>query len=120
MALDSRSCAELLDVPDEEVREQFLDELGHITPKVGLDVAVGPLVGVFTRMPSARNGPHTMIAVVHLYRVVGGELTLSHEGLDLRYWPIEEVEDWHTTHETYARAARKRWASGSPLGAVSG
>jgi hypothetical protein len=77
------------------------------------------LVGVFTRMPNARNGPHTMIAVVHLCEVVGGELTLSHEGLALRYWPIDEMQQWHANHESYARAAYRAWQSEQLLPAVS-
>jgi hypothetical protein len=44
--------------------------------------------------------------VVHLCEIIGGELTLSHETSSLRYWSIEEMQDWHTTHEKYTRAAR--------------
>ena len=87
--------------------------------ETGLEIEVGPLVGVFTRMPGAKNGPHTMIAIVHLCEVVGGELTLSHEGLELRYWPIDEVQDWHATHERYARAAFEMWRSERLIPAVS-
>ena len=77
------------------------------------------IVGVFTRMPGAKHGPHTMIAIVHLCEVVGGELTLSHEGSALRYWPIDEVRGWHATHERYARAAFEMWRSERSLPAVS-
>jgi ADP-ribose pyrophosphatase YjhB (NUDIX family) len=90
-----------------------------VREETGLEVNVKQLVGVFTRMPSAKNGPHTMIAVVHLCEVVGGELTLSHEGLALRYWPIDEIQRWHATHERYARAAYEMWASERLLPAVS-
>lgn len=79
--------------------------------ETGLEVVIRQLVGVFTRMPGARNGPHTMIAVVHLCDVVGGALTLSHEGVALRYWPIDDVPTWHATHERYARAAHQAWQS---------
>lgn len=87
--------------------------------ETGLEVAVGPLVGVFTRMPSGAYGPHTMIAIVHLCRVIGGDLTLSHEGTDLRYWPIGEVRNWAANHERYARAAYKMWRSDMSVSAVS-
>jgi len=70
-------------------------------------------------MPSAEHGPHTLVAVVHLCDVVGGELTLSHEGTDLRYWPIEKMEAWHADHERYARAAHAAWRSEDLLPAVS-
>jgi ADP-ribose pyrophosphatase YjhB (NUDIX family) len=87
--------------------------------ETGLDVNVTQFVGVFTRLPSAERGPHTMIAVVHLCEVVGGELTLSHEGLDLRYWPLDEVPRWHGNHERYARVAYTMRQSEHLLPAVS-
>jgi ADP-ribose pyrophosphatase YjhB (NUDIX family) len=87
--------------------------------ETGLEIKVKQLVGVFTRMPSAEHGPHTMIAVVHLCEVIGGELTLSHEGSALRYWPIEEVQDWYAAHERYARAAHAVWRSERLLPAIS-
>jgi ADP-ribose pyrophosphatase YjhB (NUDIX family) len=88
--------------PDEKPAEAAVRETREET---GLEVRVKQLVGVFTRPASVKNGPHTMIAVVHWCEVVGGELTLSHEGLGLRYWAIDAVPRWHATHERYAQAA---------------
>ena len=87
--------------------------------ETGLTVEVKRLVGVFTRLPSAKNGPHTMIAIVHLCEVIDGELTLSHEGLALRYWTIDDVKNWHATHEKYARAAYDMWRSNDYLPSIS-
>jgi ADP-ribose pyrophosphatase YjhB (NUDIX family) len=91
----------------------------EVREETGLDVKVKRLVGVFTRQPGAKNGPHTTVAVVHLCEVQGGKLTLSHEGLDLRYWAIAEVPNWHATHEKYARAAYEMWRSPRLLPAIS-
>jgi ADP-ribose pyrophosphatase YjhB (NUDIX family) len=102
--------------PNEKPVETVVREVREET---GLEVEVKQLVGVFTRMPSAQNGPHTMVAVVHLCEVVGGELTLSHEGSALRYWPIDEMQNWHATHEKYARTAYKMWRSDYLLPAIS-
>jgi len=102
--------------PNEKPVEAAIREVREET---GLVVEVRQLVGVFTRMPSVHNGPHTMIAAVHLCDVVCGELTLSHEGLALRYRPIDDVTDWHGIHEQYARAAHKVWITGKPLPAIS-
>jgi hypothetical protein len=38
--LATQSYAELLAVPEEEIRRRFLSELGYITPKVGTDAAI--------------------------------------------------------------------------------
>lgn len=91
----------------------------EVWEETGLIVEVKQLVGAFTRMPGARFGPHTMVAIVHLCEVIGGQLTLSHEGLDLRYWPIDEMTNWHGIHEKYARFAYKMWQSERLLPAIS-
>lgn len=102
--------------PNEKPAEATIREVREET---GLEVEVLRLVGVFTRMPGGRNGPHTMIAVVHLCETVGGELTLSHEGSALRYWPIDQVQNWHATHQRYAVEAHRIWRSERWLPAVS-
>jgi ADP-ribose pyrophosphatase YjhB (NUDIX family) len=163
LRLSAEGYAEVTGLPASEIRSLFLEELGHITPKVGADAAifnqdgeillmervdgsgwclpcgwvepdekaaeaavrevreetgleveVTQLVGVFTRPASAKNGPHSLIAVVHLCVVTGGKLALSPEGLDLRYWKIDAVPRWHATHEQYARAADKMRMTASP------
>lgn len=84
----------------------------EVKEETGLEVKIVRLVGVFTRLPNVYNGPHTMIAVVHLCKIVGGALTLSHEGTALKYWKIDDMDNWHATHETYARAAYQMWKEG--------
>jgi len=49
------------------------------------------------------------VAVVYLCEITGGEITLSHECLDARYWRIEDVPTWHELHQRYAEAARDCW-----------
>jgi len=91
----------------------------EVREETGLEVKIKQLVGVFTRLASMKNGPHTMIAVVHLCEIIGGELTLSAEGLALQYWVIDKVKNWHPNHEKYARAAHAMWQSETLLPAVS-
>ncbi len=103
-----------------EANEKPVDAVvREVREETGLEVRVERLVGVFTRTASAANGPHSMVAVVHLCEITGGELTLSHEGLALDYWPVEKMEKWHPNHNKYARAARKMWASSRLLPAIS-
>jgi len=94
--------------PNETPAQAAVRELREET---GLDGRAVELVDVFMRLPSAENGPHTMIAVVYLCEVTGGELRISHESLDARYWRIEEVPAWHLTHAQYASVARERWTA---------
>jgi len=103
-----------------EANERPVDAaVREVREETGLEVAVKQLVGVFTRQASARNGPHTMVGVVHLCEIVGGELTLSHEGLALKYWPIDAMDNWHPNHDKYARAAYEMWLSERLLPAIS-
>jgi hypothetical protein len=39
--------------------------------------------------------------------------------LDLRYWPINEVQNWHKTHKRLAQAAWEMWQTHELLPAVS-
>ena len=98
--------------PIEAVKREVFEE-------TGLTVSVKHLVGVFTRLPSIKNGPHTMIAILHLCEVISGELTLSHEGKALQYWRIDKVKNWHANHLKYAKAAYKMWKSDKLLPAIS-
>lgn len=91
----------------------------EVREETGLDVEVTGLVGVFTRLPGERTGPHTAIAIVHLCEPVGGELTLSHEGRSLRYRRIADVRDWFGAHERYARAAQRMREADRPLPSIS-
>ena len=77
--------------------------------ETGLEIQVRRLVGVFTRKAGVKYCPHTTVSIVHLCEIVSGELSLSHEGLALRYWPIDAMRNWHGTHEINARAAYEMW-----------
>ena len=102
--------------PNETPAEGVLREVREET---GLEVVVSRLVGIYTRKPSAKDGPHSMVAVVHLCEIVGGELRLSHEGTALEYWPLDAMDEWHGIHERYARAAFEMWNSKELRPAIS-
>jgi len=96
--------------PNESPQEAAVREAWEET---GLHVRPVQLVGVYTRPPDPAWGLYTMVAVCFLCQVIGGELTLSHEGLDLRYWRLEEVTEWHANHALYAQAAYELWRGGA-------
>jgi ADP-ribose pyrophosphatase YjhB (NUDIX family) len=77
----------------------------EVREEVGLDATVEALIEVFGRPGSVLNGPHGTVGILYLCTVAAGEITLSHETIDARYWNIDDVEPWHKNHETYARAA---------------
>jgi ADP-ribose pyrophosphatase YjhB (NUDIX family) len=77
--------------------------------ETSLEVKVLELVGVFTRLPRAEYTPFTLVSVVYLCEVIGGELRSSHEDLGLRYWNLEDVRAWHGDQEIQAREAYQKW-----------
>ena len=102
--------------PNETPAEGIIREVREET---GLEIKINQLVGVFTRKPDAQTDIHTTISIVHLCEITGGQMRTSHEGLSLRYWAIDDMKNWHTTHEIDARAAYKMWKSGGIIPAVS-
>ena len=81
------------------VRREVLEETGLI-------VRPEKLVGLFPRPAGEANGPHGTVSILYLCVVEGGPLACSPEGLELRYWDMEEVPEWYAHHERLARAAR--------------
>ena len=102
--------------PNESPADAIIREVFEET---GLHARIERLVGVFSRPADSGYGPHSMVAVVHLCEVLSGELTLSHEGNGLRYWPLDEVPRWHATHQHYARTADQCRRSGKDWQALS-
>jgi ADP-ribose pyrophosphatase YjhB (NUDIX family) len=92
--------------PNESPMEAAIREAREET---GFEVEVVELVDVFSRKAGLDYGPHSMVAVVYLCQIIGGERRLSHEGVDLQYWPIEAVSDWHGIHQQYAQRAFEHW-----------
>ena len=88
--------------PDESPSETVVREVREET---GLHVRAERLVGLFARPASVEAGPHGVVSVLFICEVESGTLSCSSEGLELRYWEIEDVPEWHAHHELLARAA---------------
>jgi ADP-ribose pyrophosphatase YjhB (NUDIX family) len=83
----------------------------EIAEEVGLVARVSELVGVFAREAGTHGSPHSVVSVLYLCDVVGGEIRAQpHEVREIAWRAIDDVDDWHHHHETLARAAREaRW-----------
>ena len=74
------------------------------------------LVGVFTRLPDPAYTPYTLVSIVYLCEVIGGELRGSHEDVGLEWRCIEGVEEWHANQLPMVEAAREAWRKRQPEG----
>jgi ADP-ribose pyrophosphatase YjhB (NUDIX family) len=92
------------EAPAHTVRREAREELS-------LEVEPVVLVDAMFRPASAEYGPHAVVSVVYLCEVRGGEIALSHEVLDARFWTIEDVPVWHKDHLEFAKAARTVWTT---------
>lgn len=78
----------------------------EIAEEVGLDACVDQLVGVFAREAGVDGNPHSVVSVVYLCRVLGGEIRAQpHEVREIAWRSIDDVDDWHHHHGMLARAA---------------
>ena len=57
---------------------------------MGLEVEVERLLGTYSCRPIGKN----MVFIVCLARVTGGELRLSEELADARWYPLDALPDW--------------------------
>ena len=78
----------------------------EVQEETGLTVRPTKLVGLFFRAASIEAGPHGVVSALYLCEVECGTLRCSDEGLDLRYWDIDDVSEWYVHHGLMARAAR--------------
>jgi ADP-ribose pyrophosphatase YjhB (NUDIX family) len=79
--------------------------------EIGLEIEPLELADVMFRPASAEYGPHAVVSIVYLCKVVGGDTALSHEVLAARYWQIDDVPIWHKDHRKFAVAAHAVWTS---------
>jgi ADP-ribose pyrophosphatase YjhB (NUDIX family) len=79
--------------------------------EIGLEIEPVELADVMFRPASAEYGPHAVVSIVYLCKVVSGEIALSHEVLAARYWQIDDVPIWHKDHRKFAVAAHAVWTS---------
>jgi ADP-ribose pyrophosphatase YjhB (NUDIX family) len=93
--------------PNEDPADAAVRETREET---GLIVEVVQLVGVHARPANAEVGVHSAVGLVYLCEVVGGSFAPTHEVSDVSYMEIDDVQDWHHLHESYAREAREAWS----------
>lgn len=82
----------------------------EVREETGLAVEVVELVAAYRRTPQPTITHHSIV-LTYICDAHDGELQLSPEGDALRYWPLEEVPEWFTDHQTIASDALDRWTA---------
>ncbi|WP_435079631.1 NUDIX hydrolase N-terminal domain-containing protein [Halococcus sp. AFM35] len=113
----------LMERPDEPVKGTWDIPGGAVEPfegpaetavretreETGLDVETVEVVDAYPMESNALN-PHGHVLLLYLCKKIGGTLQLSREGMDLRYWGIEDVPEWTLEFQQPALDARQLWA----------
>lgn len=81
----------------------------EVREETGLEVSATALIDVFGRTAGSRDFPHGLVAILYACAVVGGTVQTSHETLEVQYWHVADVTEWHGRHRTYAEAAQAWW-----------
>lgn len=77
----------------------------ELKEETGLDVEVEKILGFYTRLPGQYTQPHTSVHILYSCKLIGGELTISHESLELGYYDPLTITEWHKDHGLQAMDA---------------
>ena len=88
----------------------------EVIEETGLQVTVGPLIRIRTRLPGDFGSPHTSYHLLYLCRQDGGELAESIETTEPGFYDVESARQWHHDQLDEARVARAFWEAS--VGAV--
>jgi ADP-ribose pyrophosphatase YjhB (NUDIX family) len=87
--------AEVGESSEESVRRELLEE-------TGLSVDVKELINVYSRMPRDFGNAHTSYHILYRCEINGGQLMKSEESLEVGFYTIEDINEWHTDHRKWA------------------
>lgn len=88
----------------------------EVVEETGIEVNVGPLIRIRTRMPGDFGSPHTSFHLLYLCSVTGGELAGSIETTEPGYYDIHSERPWHFDQKDEAIVAHDYWRkAGKPV-----
>lgn len=84
----------------------------EVVEETGLEVTVGPLIRIRTRLPGEFGAPHTSFHLLYSCAVVGGSLRGSIETTEPGFYDIDTERPWHFDQHDEACVAREFHRSG--------
>lgn len=78
----------------------------EVVEETGLQVRVGQLIRIRTRLPGDYGSPHTSYHLLYLCQVTGGQLAESIETTEPGYYDIDAARQWHDDQHDEALVAR--------------
>ena len=94
--------AEVGESPEESVIREIYEETGLIAE-------VKEIINVYTRLPGKYNNPHTTCHILYKCNIFGGELQKSEESLEVGFFQISDISEWHRDHKQWALEAYNKF-----------
>ena len=94
--------------PQEALAREFMEE-------AQLRVKVGELLGVYSRLPGEFSQPHTSVHLLYYCLLVGGQIQISHESLEMKFVDHKTITTWHKDHKQQAEVGWSFWAKKNNL-----
>lgn len=81
----------------------------EVVEETGIEVTVGPMIRIRTRLPGEFGSVHTSFHLLYLCERIGGELRGSIETTEPGFYDIDTDRPWHFDQHDEACAARDFW-----------
>jgi ADP-ribose pyrophosphatase YjhB (NUDIX family) len=87
----------------------------EVIEETGIEVNVGPLIRIRSRMPGDFGSPHTSFHLLYLCTKTGGQLAGSIETTEPGFYDIDSAREWHFDQRDEAVVAHDFWrTNGKP------
>ncbi len=93
---------EVCETPEISIAREFMEE-------TNLEIIPESMLGLYTRLPGEYNQPHTSVHILYFCKLLGGELKLSHESLEMKYCNYQSITDWHKDHAQQVARGIEYW-----------
>ncbi len=86
------------ETPEEAVKRELQEE-------ASLKVRVEGIIEIFSRPAGQFNQPHSSCHILYFCLADAGDPKKSHESLQLGFFGLEEIQNWHRDHRLWAEKA---------------
>ena len=93
-------CAEVGERPEEGIRREVREE-------VGLDVEVREIIAIGSRLPGEYGSAHTLYQLMYHCAIISGTPAPSSEAIEVGWFHMAEISEWHANHREMATAAMR-------------
>jgi ADP-ribose pyrophosphatase YjhB (NUDIX family) len=88
--------------PEDTLKREIFEE-------TGMNVEVKEIINVFSRLPGDFGQPHTSYHLLYRCEVIDGNLARSNESLEIGFYTVSSIKNWHRDHDLMIKMAFRRY-----------